>query len=58
MEQDELRDLINGTAQIAQIVVNYYFELKQCGMGDEQALRTAINYQNTIVRNAIDAEND
>lgn len=47
--QKQMRDIIEGSSMIAQIVMNYYLELKKCGMGDAQATELAKGYQHTLL---------
>ena len=49
MNQTQLRNTIKASSEMAQVVVNYYLELKKCGLGDDKALQMAIGYQHSII---------
>lgn len=49
MTDNDIRDIVGGSFVVAQIVVNYYLELRKCGLDDKQALDVAIAYQHSIL---------
>ena len=49
MTEEEMRKIIESSSEITQIIANHYFELKQCGFNDEQALQLTIAYQHAIM---------
>lgn len=53
MNKTQLRNTIQASADMAQVVVNYYLELKRCGLDDDKALQIAIGYQHSIIETNI-----
>lgn len=47
--KEQLRALIKSQTMFAQVISNYFLELKRTGFTEEQALALTISYQESII---------